>query len=97
VQESTKKQGQGMAHANTHGHEPIQGALQARVSILVRRKRLVWSRHFDQAVARQTFDNKKLVKPEVNILSDKFESRWTRAHAQLHDRCPGRRKVFCEA
>jgi hypothetical protein len=44
----------------------IQGAVRVRVSILVRRKRLVWSRHFDQAVARQTFDNDKVVEPEYN-------------------------------
>jgi hypothetical protein len=39
-------------------------SVRVRVSILVRRKRLVWSRHFDQAVARQTFDNDKVVEPE---------------------------------
>jgi hypothetical protein len=41
-------------------------SVRVRVSILVRRKRLVWSRHFDQAVARQTFDNDKVVEPEYN-------------------------------
>jgi hypothetical protein len=59
----------GMARGvDTHGHEPIKGAVRARVSILVRRERLIWSRRFNQAVARQSFDHDKIVEWESDSL-----------------------------